>query len=148
MPTAITTVSPTYAEELMRPEFGMGLEGVIAARADDLSGILNGVDAGQWDPAKDPAITPYSRRSLKGKATNRAALLAEFGLAEVPGPLAVLVSRLTGQKGIDLVLEALPDFVAAGGGLCVLGSGEPVLEAALGQGGADPSRTGRRADRL
>ncbi|WP_343078971.1 glycogen synthase GlgA [Ostreiculturibacter nitratireducens] len=127
----ITTVSPTYADELMRPEFGMGLEGVIASRASDLEGLLNGVDEAVWDPANDPEIATYSARRPKGKAQNRAALLEEFGLGEVPGPLAILVSRLTGQKGIDLVLAALPDFVAAGGALAVLGSGEPALEAAL-----------------
>ncbi|MCB1972688.1 MAG: glycogen/starch synthase, partial [Geminicoccaceae bacterium] len=65
---AITTVSPTYAEELMRPEFGLGLEGVIASRARDLHGILNGVDLAVWSPGTDPAIVPYSAKSLKGKA--------------------------------------------------------------------------------
>jgi starch synthase len=127
----ISTVSPTYATELMRPEYGMGLEGVIAARAGDLRGILNGVDTAIWNPETDPAITAYSARALAGKAANRDALMAEFGLAEVPGPLAIVVSRLTHQKGIDLILDALPDFVAAGGGLAVLGSGDPAFEAAL-----------------
>ncbi|NCM98112.1 MAG: glycosyltransferase, partial [Rhodobacterales bacterium] len=79
---AITTVSPTYAAELVRPAFGMGLEGVIAARAGQVSGILNGVDEAVWSPEIEPL--PYSRRRLKGKAANRAALCAEFGL-EVPG---------------------------------------------------------------
>lgn len=128
---AITTVSPTYAGELMRPEFGMGLEGVIAARAQDLHGILNGVDETIWSPEHDAAITPYSARSLKGKAANRAQLGAEFGLGEVPGPLAVVVSRLTWQKGIDLLAGALPDFIAAGGGLVLLGSGDTELEEAM-----------------
>lgn len=125
---AITTVSPTYAEELMRPEFGMGLEGVIASRAHDLHGILNGVDEAIWSPEDDAAITPYSARSLKGKAANRARLIEDFGLGEVPGPLAVVVSRLTWQKGIDLLAETLPDFIAAGGGLVMLGSGDADLE--------------------
>lgn len=128
---AITTVSPTYAEELMRPEFGMGLEGVIARRAHDLHGILNGVDAAVWSPEADTAITPYSRANLKPKAENRDALLAEFGLGAVPGPLAIVVSRLTWQKGIDLIEDALPEFIAAGGGLVLLGSGDPQLEAAM-----------------
>lgn len=140
---AITTVSPTYAAELMRPEFGMGLEGVIAARAGSLHGILNGVDTAVWNPGTDPEIRSYSVRSMKGKAENRAALLSEFGLGEVPGPLAILVSRLTHQKGIDLVSAALPDFVAAGGGLAVLGSGDPALEAAmLGLADRFPGRVG------
>lgn len=124
----ITTVSPHYAAELMRPEFGMGLQGVIAARSSVVSGILNGVDEGLWSPEAAPY--PYSAARLAGKAKNRTALCAEFGL-EVPGPLAILVSRLTDQKGIDLLPDAIPDFVAAGGGLAVLGSGDAGLEAAL-----------------
>ena len=127
---AITTVSPTYASELMRAEFGMGLEGVIVARAAVVSGILNGVDTNVWSPEADPAITPYSAKTIKDKAVNRAAIQAEFGLA-VPGPLAIVVSRLTDQKGIDLLPAVIPDFIAGGGGLLVLGSGDPVLEAAM-----------------
>jgi len=124
----ITTVSPRYAEELMRPEFGMGLEGVIAARGGDVSGILNGVDTAIWSPeAVEP---PFSARSFKGKAVARAALCAEFRL-EVPGPLAIVVSRLTDQKGIDLIPAVAGEFIAAGGGLAVLGSGDAGLEAAM-----------------
>jgi len=124
----ITTVSPTYAEELMRPAFGMGLEGVIAARGAAVSGILNGVDTAVWSPeAEDP---PYSVRSLAGKAKARAALCAEFGLT-VPGPLAIVVSRLTDQKGIDLLPAVIPQFVVDGGGLIVLGSGDAALEGAV-----------------
>ena len=123
----ITTVSPTYAAELMRPEFGMGLQGVIAARAPVVSGILNGVDTGVWDPgAEDP---PYGPKTMAGKAVARAAVSAEFGL-DVPGPLAIVVSRLTDQKGIDLLPAVIPDFVLGGGGLIVLGSGDPGLEGA------------------
>jgi starch synthase len=124
----VTTVSPNYAAELLRTEFGMGLEGVIAERGADVSGILNGVDTGVWSPEVEPV--PYSVKSMKGKAANRAAFCAEFGL-DVPGPLAILVSRLTDQKGIDLLEATIPDFIAGGGGLAVLGSGDPVLEAAL-----------------
>ena len=125
---AITTVSPTYAAELMRPEFGMGLEGVIATRADRVSGILNGVDEGVWSPEQEPI--PYSVKKIKGKAANRESLCAEFGV-DVPGPLAIVVSRLTDQKGIDLLPAVMPEFIAAGGGLIVLGSGDPVLEGAV-----------------
>ena len=125
---AITTVSPGYAAELMRPEFGMGLQGVIADRADRVSGILNGVDTAVWSP--EAAAFPYSARDMKGKARNREALCDEFGV-KVPGPLAIVVSRLTDQKGIDLLPEALPGFIAGGGGLIVLGSGDAVLEAAM-----------------
>jgi starch synthase len=127
---AITTVSPTYATELMRPEFGMGLQGVIAARGAAVSGILNGVDTAVWSPEADPAIQGFSAKTPKRKAENRAALCTEFGL-EVPGPLAIVVSRLTDQKGIDLLPAALPDFVAGGGGVAVLGTGDPALEAAM-----------------
>ncbi len=124
----ITTVSPTYAAELMRPEFGMGLQGVIAARAPVVSGILNGVDTDLWNPeAEDP---PFSRKAMAGKARARARLCEDFGL-EVPGPLAIVVSRLTDQKGIDLLPAVIPDFVLGGGGLIVLGSGDPGLEAAV-----------------
>ncbi|MDR7126541.1 glycogen synthase GlgA [Pseudotabrizicola sp. 4114] len=124
----ITTVSPTYAAELMRPEFGMGLQGVVAARSARVSGILNGVDTGLWSPEAGPR--PYSAKAPGGKAQARAALCAEFGV-EVPGPLAIVVSRLTDQKGIDLLPQVVPGFVAAGGGLIVLGSGDPGLEAAM-----------------
>jgi len=128
---AITTVSPTYAEELMRPEFGMGLQGLIASRAGALHGILNGVDDSVWSPEQDKAIIRYTAKTLGKKAENRAALIEEFGLGDVPGPLAVVVSRLTWQKGIDLLAEALPDFIAGGGGLVLLGSGESSLEQAM-----------------
>ena len=138
----ITTVSPTYAAELMRPEFGMGLQGVIAARAAVVSGILNGVDAGVWSPEAEPV--PYAVGSMTGKATARAAICAEFGL-EVPGPLAIVVSRLTGQKGIDLLAGVMPEFIGRGGGLLVLGSGDPALEAAMrGLSARFPGRVGVR----
>jgi starch synthase len=124
----ITTVSPTYADELMRPEFGMGLQGVIASRASSVSGILNGVDAAVWSPeAEDPS---YSVDRMAGKAQARADLCAEFGLT-VPGPLAIVVSRLTDQKGIDLLPAVIPDFIVGGGGLIVLGSGDSGLERAV-----------------
>jgi starch synthase len=125
----ITTVSPTYAAELMRPEFGMGLQGVIAERAAVVQGILNGVDTAVWSPEGE-GENAYSARVLAGKAVARAALSTEFGL-DVPGPLAIVVSRLTDQKGIDLLPAVLPDFVAGGGGAIVLGSGAPELEGAV-----------------
>lgn len=124
----VTTVSPTYASELMRPEFGMGLQGVIAARAAQVSGILNGVDTEVWAPMAEEI--PYGPGKMAGKAKARAALCDAFGLS-VPGPLAIVVSRLTDQKGIDLLPVVIRDFVAAGGGLIVLGSGDPGLEGAV-----------------
>lgn len=118
----VSTVSPTYAEELMTPEFGMGMEGVLADRGADFIGILNGIDLKTWTP-------PYT--DTKGKARARAALRAEFGLPEAAGPLCVVISRLSEQKGLDLLIEALPALIENGGQLAVLGAGDPALEAAL-----------------
>lgn len=126
---ALTTVSPTYAEELMTPEFGMGLDGVMRHRRESLTGILNGIDTEAWDPAADPAIQPYS--DLTGKAANTAALRAEMGLPDADGPLCVIVSRMTHQKGLDLVLESLSALLDHGGQLALLGSGDPGLEYAF-----------------
>ena len=124
----ITTVSPTYAAELMRPEYGMGLHGLIAARRSVVSGILNGVDTDIWSPEAEPV--PYGPKSMKGKAKSRKALTDKYKL-DVPGPLAIVVSRLTDQKGIDLLPAIMPDFIKGGGGLIVLGSGDPALEGAM-----------------
>ena len=127
---AVTTVSPTYARELMTVEYGMGLDGVIAARSDVLTGILNGVDLDVWNPGTDPHIArTYSARSLARKAENKAALEEEFGLTPEPDrPLFCIVSRLTRQKGLDLVLDALPGLLERGGRLVVLGTGEADIE--------------------
>ncbi|WP_297006486.1 glycogen synthase GlgA [uncultured Corynebacterium sp.] len=144
----VTTVSPSYATELATPEFGFGLEGVAAVRLDrgELTGILNGIDTTTWDPAHDPAVPAYSASDLSGKDAARTALLTEFGLTDDPdrrGPLAVVVSRLTHQKGIDLLCDAAPGFIAGGGTLAVLGSGDPALEYALGElAGRFPDRVG------
>ncbi|MGX9855858.1 glycogen synthase GlgA [Limimaricola variabilis] len=126
----LTTVSPTYAAELMRPEFGMGLDGVMRARRRDLSGILNGIDETAWNPATDPHIAEGYRHPA-GKAPNRDALRAEMGLPDAPGPLCCVVSRLTEQKGLDLLLEALPALLDRGGQLALLGSGDRALEDAF-----------------
>ncbi|MBO6852673.1 MAG: glycogen synthase GlgA [Marivivens sp.] len=133
----LTTVSKTYAAELMRPEFGMGLDGVMRARRDVLRGILNGIDDTIWNPEADPLITPY--KTLKGKPANTAALRAELGLPAAEGPLCVVVSRLTEQKGLDLLLQALPTLLERGGQLALLGSGEPSLEAAFRAATRDPN---------
>jgi starch synthase len=138
----ITTVSPTYAEELMRPDYGLGLQGVIAARSARVSGILNGVDTALWSPLAGPV--PFGPDSMAGKARARATICSEFGI-DVAGPLAIVVSRLTDQKGIDLLPQVVPDFVAAGGGLIVLGSGDPALEGAMrGLASAHPGRVAVR----
>ena len=133
--TKVTSVSPTYAEELTTPEFGFGLEGVVASRraGGDLTGIVNGIDTTVWDPATDREIISFSAADTAAKDRNRRELLAEFGLAEPRGPLAVVVTRLTHQKGVDLLLEALPGFVEAGGAVIVLGAGDPGYEYGLGE---------------
>ena len=127
----ITTVSPTYAQEITTPAFGCGLEGVMRSREGHISGILNGIDTDVWNPATDPAIAVrYDATRLQGKQACRQALQAELGLAADPSSLLVaIVSRLTSQKGLDLVLAALPEWVAAGVQLAVQGTGEPALEA-------------------
>ncbi len=127
----ITTVSPTYAEEIMTPEFGMGLEGVLQMRAQDLVGIINGIDPAIWNPAKDEHLTaPYDSRKLAARGQNKAALQARFDLAVAPdAPLFCVVSRLTTQKGMDLLLAALPELTAGGGQLALLGAGDAELEA-------------------
>ncbi len=122
----LTTVSPTYATELMTDHFGMGLDGVMRHRRGDLSGILNGIDEAVWNPAIDPEITPY--KTAAGKAANKSALQKEFGLPKSDGPLCVVVSRLTDQKGLDLLLDCLPHLTHLGGQLALLGSGDPGLE--------------------
>jgi starch synthase len=126
----ITTVSPTYAAEICTPEWGMGLDGLIRGRADRLSGILNGVDTAVWDPAADPLIAQaYDGADLSGRAANKAALQARLGLEIAPdAPLFGVVSRLSWQKGLDLLLSALPTILEAGGQLAVLGSGDGWME--------------------
>jgi len=124
----INTVSATYARELLTPEFGMGMDGVLKTRASDLSGILNGIDATVWNPATDPAIKTYS--TPRGKVRAKAALRAEFGLPDTDGPLTVVVSRLSEQKGLDALLDALPALIDHGGQLALLGTGDKQLEAA------------------
>lgn len=129
----ITTVSPTYAHEITTHEFGYGLDGVIRGRGADVSGILNGVDGRVWDPAQDTALAArYSAADLSGKAHCKAALQRELGLTEdAQAPVFGVVSRLTAQKGLDLVLAALPALLRLGGQLALQGGGDPVLEAAF-----------------
>ena len=128
----ITTVSPTYAAELLTPDFGMGLDGLLRNRQADLSGILNGIDLDIWSPETDTdLVATYSARSIKGKAKNRAEVEARFGLTTGDGPLFCVISRLTPQKGLDMLLDRLPHLVSLGGRLAVLGSGEPALERAF-----------------
>lgn len=143
---AITTVSPTYANEILSSAEGMGFDGLLRARRNRLHGILNGVDTEIWNPATDPLLArTYAEPA--GKAENKAALQARMGLdADPDAPLFGVVSRLTGQKGIDLLAAALPTLLAAGGQLVVLGSGDASVEAALRA--AQASNAGRIACRF
>jgi len=133
----ITTVSPRYAREIMTPEFGCGLDGLLRARSDRVVGILNGADYDVWDPSRDALLAArYDEADLDGKARCKAALQRELGLPERPrAPLCAAVSRLTPQKGFDLAAEALEallpaalDDPARAMQVVVLGSGEPELE--------------------
>jgi len=129
----VTTVSPNYAAEIATPEFGCGLDGVVRARGADVSGILNGIDGTLWNPATDGAIAAaYDAERLAGKTVCRRALQVELGLAvDEQALLLTVVSRLTAQKGLDLVLAALPELVARGVQFAVQGTGDPALEAAF-----------------
>ncbi len=131
----LSTVSPTYADEICSPEFGFGLDGLLASRRDRLSGILNGADYDQWNPGRDPLLPQhYNRRSLAGKAACKAALQRRFGLDVRPDrPLFGHIGRLVEQKGIDLILAAVPQLLERQVQLVVLGSGEARFEAALRQ---------------
>lgn len=128
---AITTVSPTYAEEITTPEFGMGLDGLIRHRADRLSGIVNGIDTAVWNPAADATLAaPFDGARLDDRVHNRAALEARFGLTG-DGLILGVVSRLTWQKGLDVLAATIDDIVALGARLVLLGAGDPAIEAAF-----------------
>jgi starch synthase len=131
---AITTVSPTYAREIQTPEYGVGLDGMLRYRSRDLSGILNGIDTTVWNPRTDVRIpVNYSESSLEAKAGNRAALLERAGLMGGPNQMTVgVVSRLTGQKGIELMIRPLARRLESGHiNFVALGSGENRYERAL-----------------
>ncbi|MGN3975526.1 glycogen synthase GlgA [Tsuneonella sp. SYSU-LHT278] len=143
---AITTVSPTYAREIRAPEFGMGLEGVILARSNRVFGILNGIDEREWSPATDPHLAQtYGAGQLARRRRNKRALEKNFGLEKGDGPLFVVVSRLTWQKGMDVLIEVLDHLVGIGGRLALLGSGDEAIEAGLHEAAArHPGRIGVR----
>lgn len=122
----LTTVSPTYAQELMTSQFGMGMEGVLRYRKKDFVGILNGIDENIWSPEVDTEIINY--KSPGGKKLNKIKLQKEFNLSQAKGPLCVVVSRLSEQKGLDILLEVLPTLLSRDAQLIVLGSGDSWLE--------------------
>mgnify|MGYP005853524929 CR=1 FL=1 len=126
---AITTVSPTYAGEIRDAAFGMGLEGLVQARAASVHGILNGIDVSDWNPATDPHLAAnYSAAKLAPRAKNKRALEQTFGLDRSDGPLFVVISRLTWQKGMDVLAGALDHLVGIGGRLALLGAGDAAIE--------------------
>ena len=131
---AITTVSPNYAREILTPEYGCGLEGVLAAQAQKLRGIVNGIDPAIWNPATDAHLTQrYDARTVAaGKRANRAAVSKELGLVlDETRPLAVFIGRLAHQKGADLLLAAGEALWRLPIQIAVLASGDPALEAGL-----------------
>ncbi|MGO4395963.1 glycogen synthase GlgA [Variovorax sp. M-6] len=139
----LTTVSPTYAREIQTPAQGCGLDGLLRSRSGVLSGILNAVDDQVWNPATDALIPHrYDPLRLAGKARCKAALQDELGLAPLAdAPLFVVVSRLTEQKGLHLVLGGLDALLAQGGQLALLGSGDAVLETAFRERAAAAPRS-------
>lgn len=142
----ITTVSPTYAREIRSAEFGMGLEGLVVSRGDRVRGIVNGIDAAEWNPADDAQLAAkFTPRTIGKRAANKRALEAEFGLEAGDGPLFVVITRLTWQKGMDVLLEVLDHLVGIGGRLALLGSGDRVMEAEFAAAAArHPGRIGVR----
>jgi starch synthase len=126
----ITTVSPTYAREIMTPEQGFGMDGLLRERSDVVTGILNGVESSEWNPEVDPRIaTNFGIARPDGKTACKSALQRELGLeVDASKPVFGVVSRLSEQKGLDIVLASLPALVANGGQFALLGSGDPWLE--------------------
>jgi starch synthase len=130
MSDRITTVSPGYAREILTPEAGMNLDGLLRHRADRLVGILNGIDTEVWDPANDPLIAArFDAKNAGARAENKRALRRKFGVLESPEKLLLgVISRLTWQKGLDLLLACLDELDALDAQLLVLGTGERGLE--------------------
>ena len=141
----ITTVSPSYAAEICTAAGGMGLDGLLRHRADRLRGILNGIDTEVWNPATDALLAaPFDAAHPGARRANKAAIQARFGLDVDPRALLhVVVSRLTWQKGFDLLIDALPAMLGTGAQLAVLGTGERAIQNALAAAaGQHPGRIG------
>jgi starch synthase len=130
---AVTTVSPSYAKEILTPEFGCGLEGVLARRKKELFAILNGIDIDVWNPGKDRYLAaPFTVNNMAGKAANKTALLKRAGLKSAAGiPVYGVVSRLTDQKGVDFILKQKAFFSDNDVRLVILGKGDAKLEQGL-----------------
>jgi starch synthase len=128
----ITTVSPTYAREIQTADFGYGLEGLLSYRDDVLTGIINGIDADQWNPETDPNISEcYDFSTLNKKQLNKTALQNKLSLPVGSIPVFALISRLVEQKGIDLVLECLPEMLTLPLQFVLLGRGDKLFEQQL-----------------
>ncbi len=126
---AITTVSPTYANEIQTSDFGMGLDGLLRSRRDALAGIVNGIDTAVWNPETDSALAAtYGAASLAKRISNKRALETRFGLDPEDGMLHGVVSRLTWQKGMDIFAGSLNALVASGARLALIGTGEAPIE--------------------
>jgi len=131
---AITTVSPTYAKEIQTPENGANLDGLLRRLQGRVSGILNGIDADEWNPEADPLLPArYSLKDMAGKAECKRALLERAGLAQTNAPVFGIVTRLAWQKGIDLLLEVMPTALQADIRFVAVGSGEGHYEQGLRQ---------------
>ncbi len=130
----ISTVSPQYAEEIQTPEGGWGLDGYLRTRSADISGILNGIDYAEWNPAEDPLIPAhFSRKNLRGKSRCKSALQTDLGLPDKNVPLFGCVSRLVYEKGIDLLIDSLETLFREELQLAVLGTGDSELERRLAE---------------
>ncbi len=128
----LSTVSPTYSREIQTAELGFGLDGVVRERRDRLVGIVNGIDTDEWNPAADPHLPHrYAADDLSGKRLCKRALQRELKLPVRDVPVLAMVSRLTAQKGVDLVVEVLPDLMELDLQVVVLGTGDPVYESLL-----------------
>lgn len=141
----INTVSPHYAEEIKTPAFGCGLDGLLRYRASALTGILNGIDPREWNPSTDPHLSEnYNRRNIPSKVLNKPALQSLFKLpADPESPAISMVSRLTHQKGVDVIVDALPELFKLPLQLLILGTGDRRLEQKLQSAAADqPDRLG------
>ena len=125
----VSTVSPTYAKEIMTAEYGCGLEGVLASRADNVKGITNGIDAAVWNPESDSYLpAQYTVGDLSGKQTCKRALQRELGLPNHDVPLLAVIGRLTFQKGFDLLIDVIPEIMSLDTQIVVLGTGDHHLE--------------------
>jgi len=129
---AVTTVSPTYSKEILLPEFGCGLEGFLQVHSHKLHGILNGIDTVLFDPLTDPALPKkYGAGKLANKKNNKIMFYKEYGLKDADKPLIVFIGRFTEQKGLDIIIQALPKLLTMKCNIAILGEGDEAMAEAL-----------------